>query len=268
MAFAAVGVGFVFLRGYVWRIAFGTAKRAELQIINQPWWVTNQLEQMVHTAAQANGEDLGLDEDLWKSVQKNLESEFPWIKGVEVGGPYGHTLHITGKWRKPLVLVESRRDKFYVDVELVVLDFVEIPTLPIVKVRGLSTFIDSPPVGEPLRLDDLGAAIAIIDLLDRMDQEQTPDKPLLHEIAAIDVSNFGGRRNARDPHIVLYAKDNIRIIWGAEKDAWAQHLEVSDDEKLARLYTYYKAEGSLLDGAKYINLCDPQDRVPQPIDRY
>jgi len=263
---AGVGVGFVFLRGYAWRIVFGSGKKAELRIAKPPW-VTSQLEQMVRTAAQANGEDLTIDEDLTKSVLENLQKLLPWIEDVNTG-LYGDSLHVTGHWRKPLVLVESRTGRFYVDVQQVVLEYVEIPTLPIVKVRGLSTFIDSPPVGKPLRLDDLGAAIAIVDLLDRMDREQRPDKPLLNEIAAIDVSNFGGRGNARDPHIVLYAKDDIQIIWGAEKDAWAQNLEATDEEKLAKLYGYYKENGTLLGSVKYINLRAPQDRVPQPIDRY
>ena len=49
---------------------------------------------------------------------------------------------------------------------------------------------------------------------------------------------------------------------------WQRHLEAPDDEKLAKLYGHYKAYGSLLGGAKYINLRDPLSAVPQPIDKY
>jgi len=263
----AAGVGFVLLRGYVWRAVFGNERRAAL-VVAKPPWVTSQLEEKVLAAAWTNGENLKLDEHFnAKPLEENIEYLVPWLKKVKVQ-QFGDTLHITGPWRKPLVLVESRRQKFYVDAELVVLDYVDIPTLPIVKVRGLSALIDNPTVGEPLQLDDLAAATVIINLLDKMDQKVTPDKPLLHEIAAIDVSNFGGRRNNRKPHIVLCAKNDVQIVWGAEKDAWVQHFEVPDDEKLARLYEYYRQYGSLLGGVKSINLRDPQDRIPQPIERY
>jgi hypothetical protein len=101
-----------------------------------------------------------------------------------------------------------------------------------------------------------------------MDRLVTPDKPLLYEIASVDVSNFKGRENSRFPHIVLYTKDNTEIIWGAEVGTWQQFLESTDEQKLAKLYEYYKKHGSLLGGVKYINLRDPQDNIPLPIDKY
>jgi hypothetical protein len=71
-----------------------------------------------------------------------------------------------------------------------------------------------------------------------------------------------------EPHIVLFAKDKTRIIWGAELGCWQRYLEAPDEDKLARLYNYYKQFGSLLDGVKYIDLRSPQGSVKQPIDRY
>jgi hypothetical protein len=49
---------------------------------------------------------------------------------------------------------------------------------------------------------------------------------------------------------------------------WGQHLEATDEDKLAKLYGYYKEYGSLMGRAKYINLRDPQDKIPLPIDKY
>ena len=108
----------------------------------------------------------------------------------------------------------------------------------------------------------------ILNKLDQMDKSVTPEKPLLYDIDCIDISNFSGRKNSRSPHIVLYTKDNTEIIWGAEFGAWQRHLEATDEKKLAKLYAYYKEHGSLLGGVKYINLCDPQDNISQPIDKY
>jgi len=101
-----------------------------------------------------------------------------------------------------------------------------------------------------------------------MDKLVTPDKPLLYEIDRIDVGNFNGRENTQHPHIVMYAKDNTQIIWGAEVGKWQRYLESTDEQKLAKLYGYYKEYGTLSGGAKYINLRDPQDNIPLPIDKY
>ena len=46
------------------------------------------------------------------------------------------------------------------------------------------------------------------------------------------------------------------------------YLEATDEDKLAKLYGYYEEFGTLLKGAKYINLRDPRDKIPLPIDKY
>jgi hypothetical protein len=125
-----------------------------------------------------------------------------------------------------------------------------------------------PPAGEVWQRDDLAAAVEILDRLDHMDKAITPNKPLLFEVDRIDVSNFNGRQNKRYAHIILYSKDNSQIIWGAELGTWQRHLESTDEEKLAKLYSYYKDYGTLSGGARYINLRDPRDKIPLPIDRY
>jgi hypothetical protein len=124
------------------------------------------------------------------------------------------------------------------------------------------------PFGEVWAGDDLAEAIKLLELLERRDRIETSQKPLLSEISRLDVSNFEGRKNSKNPHIVLYTKDNTRIIWGAEIDKWQRHLESTDEQKIAKLYSYYKEYGTLSGQAKYINLCDPQDDIPQPIDKY
>jgi len=155
-----------------------------------------------------------------------------------------------------------------VDDELVVLDFVPMQNLPIAKVEGVSVAAEVPAPGQIWQKEDLAAAVAVLDRLDRMDGLVTPDKPLLYEIDRIDVSNFNGRENTQLPHIVLYAKDDTKIIWGAEVGKWQQHLESTDEQKLANLYKHYKEFGTLSGGVKYIILRDPQDNIPLPIDKY
>jgi len=261
------GIGFVFLDEYVKKAVPVSEEAVSLELVGAPLWVNEQLKEKIYTAATAHGEDLKLDEDVVRSVQENLAAEVAWLNEVKVRATH-ERLRIEAEWRKPLALVKRGLSKFYVDNELVVLDFVPILSLPIVNVKGLSITTKAPPVGEVWQKDDLAAAVAILDWLDCMDEHETPDKPLLYEIDSIDVSNFEGRQNGQAPHIILYAKDNTEIIWGAELGNWQRYLEATDEEKIAKLYEYYKAYGSLSGDVKYINLLEPQDDVPLPVDRY
>ena len=266
--FAAVRIGSLldFLDKYVRKAVHISEKIGSLELVDVPAWVNDQLKEKIYAAARADGEDLKLDEDVARSVQNNLEREVAWLKNVTVQTTHD-TIRIEAQWRRPTALVKRGLRKFYVDAELVVLDFVPVPSLPIVEVKGLSLIRKVPPTGKVWQRDDLAAAVDVLKLLWWMDEEVAPDKPLLWEIEVIDVSNFKGLEDTRFPHIVLYAKDNTEIIWGAEIGTWQRYLEATDEEKLAKLYSYYKEHGSLL-GVKYINLRDPQDNIPRPIDKY
>ena len=156
---------------------------------------------------------------------------------------------------------------FYVAADLVVLDFVPISKLPIVRIDGLPLTARAPLPGDIWQRDDLAAAVDILALLDRRDKLLTPEKPLLYEIDRINVENYNGRQDSRLAHIMLYTTDNTEIIWGAKIGAWQRYLESPDEDKLAKLYGYYEEYGSLGD-LKCINLRDPQDSIPQPIDKY
>jgi len=269
--FAAIGSGFVFLDKYVKRVAPAWPDNIQVELVNPPAWINASLRGKITAVAKRSWkkEDIKLGEDTVRLIRNNLEQNVAWLKEIIVRNTHDKIL-IEADYRKPIVLVKRGLQKFYVDAELVVLDFVPMSNLPIVNVRGLAimTSPSGPQPGEILQQEDLAAAVAILVRLDQMDKLVTPDKPLLFEIDTIDVSNFKGRQSSRLSHIVLYTKDNTAIIWGAEIDAWAQHLEAKDEEKLAKLYNYYKEYGSLTGGAKYIDLRTPQGKVPLPIDKY
>ena len=264
---AAIVAGFIFLEKYVEKVVPISQKTAILELVSAPTWVNQSLKEKIYLAAIANGEDLRIDEDAAQSIQHNIQTLFPWIDKPQVQTTH-NSIRIKGKWRKPLGLIKVGWRKLYVDANLVVLDYIPIPNLPIVKINGLSPIASIPETGKVWQRDDLAAAIAILAKLDQMDQLVTPHNPLLCEIASIDVSNFNGRVDNQAPHIILYAKDNTEIIWGAEIGTWHRYLEATDEEKLAALYSYYKKHGSLLNKAKYINLRHPQNYIPLPVDRY
>jgi hypothetical protein len=264
---AAAGIGFIFLEKYVKKTAPVPQSPAALELVDVPVWVNEPLKEKIYAAAGAYDENLKLDETAAQSVQQNIETQVAWLDEVKVQTTHDRLL-IKARWRKPLALVKLGRHRFYVDANLVVLDFVPMPNLPLVEIKGLSAATKVSPPGEIWQCDDLAAGVTILTKLDQMDKSVTPDKPLLYEINSVDVRNFNGRKNSRSPHIILHTKDDTKIIWGAEFGTWQKYLEATDEEKLAKLYGYYKEHGSLSGGVKYINLRNPQDNIPQPVDKY
>jgi len=263
--FAALGTGIIFLDKYV-RKTTPLRETIAIELVGVPYWVNDQLKELVYTAIDDSSVSK-LDENTAVLAQQNIVQRIAWLADVRVQTTH-NGLRIAGRWRKPLAVVKSGLRKSCLDDEMVVLDFVPSLNLPIVEVKGLLPMTKIPQPGEVWQRDDLAAAVAVISRLDRMDELTTPDKPLLCEVNSIDVSNFNGRKNTSQPHIVLHTKDGTEVIWGAELGAWAQHLEATDEDKLAKLYGYYKEYGSLMGRAKYINLRDPQDKIPLPIDKY
>jgi hypothetical protein len=262
-----IAIGLVVLEKYVGETSADSRDGTDVELIGVPAWVSEPLKEKVYTVAKGYGENPILDKDAALSVQRKIAEQIAWLDDVKVQITHG-CLRIEGRWRKPLALVQSDVLEFYVDAEQVALDYVPMPHLAIVKVTGLPQVTEIPPLGEIWPRNDLAAAIMLLDRLNRMDQSSTPDKPLLREIDRIDVSNYKGRRNGDDPHIIFYSKDDTEIIWGAEMGTWQRHLESTDEEKLAKLYSHYKTYGTLSGGVKFINLCEPRDKVPLPIDRY
>jgi len=265
---SAIAIGLLFLEEYVKGTTDGSNRTMYLELAKVPSWVDSRLQNRVLDVAGGEEGNIRFDEQAALTVRRNIEEQFVWLDDVTVQAGQD-VLRIEGRLRKPLALVQSGVDeKYYVDSERVVLDFVPMPELPIVEIAELSMQPEIPRPGQVWRAEDVAAAITILDRMGQLDRSLTPDKPLLFEIACIDMDNFSGRKDSTLPHIMLYTKDNIEITWGAEWGKWQQYLESTDEEKLAKLYGYYNKFGTLSAGPKYIILRDPQDKIPLPIDKH
>jgi hypothetical protein len=267
IALAAVLAGFAFLDRYVKKQTIAPTGTRAIELVGDiPGWVSEEIKNRIFAAATSDANNQGVDENAAASVQRSIERLVPWLADVRVQTTHNN-IRIEGRWRKPIALVTAGKDKFFIGSDLVILDYIPVGDLSVVTVDGLEFTKHPPTPGKVWQGDDLAAALAVLSRLERMDAVVSPKKPLLREIDRIDVSNFNGRKNKRDPHIILYTRENTQIIWGAEIGAWQRHLESPDDDKLAKLYTYYQQYGTL-SGVKYINLRDPRQTIYLPVDKY
>jgi len=259
--FVAGGAFLRYAEGYVKTVT--PTEEGDLVLRCVPQWANYDLKTRIVAMAGANR--LPIRPDTAQTVARNLQ-DMAWLDDIEVEVTHDKVF-VSALWRKPVALIERGPSKFYVDIDLVVLDHMPMAHLPIVEITGVRMGLP-PTLGERFDRDDLAAAVKLVDLLSRVDADLDPQNPLLEQIARVDVDNYKGRKNHSEPHILLYSKDGTEILWGAEIGEWAKHLEASDEQKLGKLYGYYTRFGSLSAGAKYINLLDPLDKVPQPIDKY
>ena len=69
-----------------------------------------------------------------------------------------------------------------------------------------------PPIRPPAEVgrkwigEDLTAGIEMLQLL--------AGKPYAEDLLRVDVSNFGGRVDAKEAHLVLYTRDGSEVRWG------------------------------------------------------
>jgi hypothetical protein len=244
--------GSVYLDRYVETVS-PVDKEVPLLIENKPGWFNSELDSLIR--ATAGGETFAINKETARIVAERLQ-DLMWLEGVRVRVT-GDAVKVNARFRKPVGLIEFKGKKFYLDENAFAMRYLPVANLPIVQIRGFS---------KPLNLaslrhqEDVDAALKILRLLAEMDAVSTPEKPLLAEIASIDVANFNGRKNKGKVHILLYTTDNTPIFWGSAFGMSTGEIEATDQQKLGDLYTDYKLNDryTLLGRSKYIDLRTPR----------
>jgi hypothetical protein len=255
---AAVAFGLVLLDRYVERASPVASEFGPIEMLDKPDWFGSSLVSKVQAAA--GGASFLLDETTARTVADNLQS-LPWLYDVKARTT-SNSVQVSAKYRRPVALIRHSKAMYYIDQDLVVLDYLPIEALTTVQINGFSS--RPPDIGQKWFADDVDAAVTLLTAIERMDEISTPETPLLNEIATIDVGNFGGRKSSRKPHIVLYAKDGTQVFWGAAYGESARYLEASEREKIAMLYEFYDQHDTIQGIVKYIELRNPQKAVPRP----
>ena len=137
VAIATVVMVFVLMDRYVKSKVFILGHGAALELVDVPPWVNKTLKQKVYDAAMIVGDDFNLDDNAARMLQENIASKVAWLDNPQVQITH-NAFRVRGKWRKPLAWSNPELNKFYVDADLVVLDFVPVKKLPIVTIRGVT----------------------------------------------------------------------------------------------------------------------------------
>lgn len=243
--------GSVYLDRYV-ETVLPVGEEVPLLIENKPEWFNSELDSLIRTTAGA--ETFAITKGTARIVAERLQ-ELMWLEGVRVRVTAG-AVRINAGFRKPVGLINFKGKKFYLDENAFAMRYLPIANLPVVEIDGFS----KPLIPASLQhQEDIDAALKILRLLAEMDAVSTPEKPLLAEIASIDVANFNGRTNKGKVHILLYTTDNTPIFWGSAFGMSTGEIEATDQQKLGDLYSDYKRNGyTLLGRSNYIDLRTPR----------
>lgn len=226
------------------------------------WAEAGLLDKVYNTIG---GREFVMDETAAQTIGEALKG-IDWLDQIRVNVAMDG-IHVKAKWRRPLGIIKRGLSRFYVDEDLVVLEDFPL-SLPLVLIQGVRLDV-TPQPGMKLNAPDLDEALKLVVYLNLMDQKVTPDRPLLREIDYIDMSNYLGLRNPTESHVNLIAKDGTQIYWGAELGQWGKYMELSDEKKLAKLYTFYKdCNYQLMGKSNFINLRDSKYEVPTPTRGY
>jgi cell division septal protein FtsQ len=204
---------------------------SKLSVGELPEWCSAELRQAILSKPLAEGVYSTTDPNLTAFLGRSCEAN-PWVRKVNaVRRAYPDRISVSLELRRPLCSVEARGGLYVLDKDAVRLPMAA-PANPeqgtrLVAIKGVRSA--PPAVGKPW--DDEAIRGAISTLLALQANSQIASS--VH-IAAIDVSNYGGRVNPRDSEIVLHTDANQEILWGRAPTRRA-FGELSVSEKLRSL---------------------------------
>jgi hypothetical protein len=261
-------IGMMYLDRHIRTLTAEQKPDGSLKLLDPPTWLNQEWQDTLVKAA--GGMRFALDEQSARTVAERLE-KLSWLENVRVQTT-PEFLQVKADYLRPVGLVEgSKGRKVYLDAKMRVIEYLPLTSIPIPEVKGLAS-TQVPEAGLVWKAEDAGAAIEMLDLLNKMDlyfgnKGQIPrDKPLLSEVESIDVSNFASRESKSAPSIVLNIKDGTKIYWGAPWGKAAVYLEADDKVKLTRLYETYISYNNTLqvnEKVKYIELRWLEGEIPR-----
>ncbi len=247
--------GFAKMEDYVrYDICAEHQSSVPLRLVDKPDWVNQALLKRINTTAKMSLERLPFEPATAKMVARNLHSHLKWLTNITVKTTH-NAIEVRADYRRPIAKLQTDDGIYYVDENMVALDYIPINNISIVEITGFKNR-QKPIPGELWREDDIAAGVKLIRMLQAMDTHQP--KKLIYHIESVDVSNYN-KRGASVSQLVIKTVNGPDILWGAEPGQAEANMERSEEEKLMSLYQLFRTKGTLQGKYRYIDLRDPND---------
>jgi len=252
---AGICYGFVKLESFVrFELCRENESSVSLRLIDKPEWLNQELLKRINETARMGDERLTFKPDTAAVVARHLDNHLKWLTDISVRTT-AEAIEVSAKYRKPIAQLNTDGGMYYVDEDLVALDYIPINTFKILEITGFKNR-QKPVPGQYWREDDIAAGVKLIRILQQMDRQQT--KKLIYEIQSIDVSNYN-KRGSEVSQLIIKTIDGPEVLWGAEPGQAAANIEPPEEEKLMSLYQMFRTKGTLKGEYKYIDLRFPKE---------
>ncbi len=238
--------------------------------LERPAWMSDGLLHDLTESVQPDVAKSPFDRDVLARVSEAL-SQSPWIKSVKqvrrvYGEAPGDTILVDAEFRAPVALVHSQDYFWLVDGEGVKLpQQFSLPQLPRIM-RGMDRMMNlriiegvrAPVVnaGKKWPGEDLQAGLELARAL--------YGQGFADDIEQIDVANFNGRRNAKEPHIILKTRFGTEVRWGRPITSKDFFVEVPASRKIAVLTEIHQKYGRIDANRPWIDIRFDRITYPNP----
>jgi hypothetical protein len=262
--------GLYFLFSYVDRRVVFPSAPPRVVLKNRPAWMSDFLAGEIARTAQPIGAHSAFDHQLLVDVTNLLQGS-PWIRHVNgvrraFGKSSADTLEIDCEYRAPVALVHWQDYYWLVDGQGVKLpEQFKAQQVPQIVLGGdgkmnirIIEGVRNPPV-ESGRLwpgEDLMAGLEMVKLLF--------GQPYTEDIVKVDVSNFGGRVDLKEPQLVLGTKFDTQIRWGRPINSKDFFVEIPTARKLDLLRRIQEEYGRVDGRQQWIDI--RFDKITRPSD--
>lgn len=249
------------------RVAY-SPEPPQVVLVNRPPWMSDFLAATIAKSVRPVVGHSAMDHQMLVNCVELLKVN-PWIKDVRqvrrvYGKAPGDTLEVDCDYRAPIALVGHDDKYVLVDGEGVVLpeQFNESEVKRIVfghdgrtNIRIIEGVSRRPPaMGNRWQGEDLAAGLWMVKVL--------ANRPFAEEIMKVDVSNYGGRANANNAHLVLITRYGTEVRWGQSHN-W-RGFEAPVERKLANLEQVFNHYGRVDAHQEWIDLRFDKVLRPEP----
>jgi hypothetical protein len=255
LAATAAIIGLGRLKNYVVSLSDFNINVESITIADPPAWAPQALGAEIRAAMpkEANVFDRDLPRKVYKSC-KNLY----WVEQIDsVRKVYPNTLELKMKLRTPAAYVLYGGEPYLVDLKGKRLPrhYYQKPdgVQDMLIIKGVEG-IPPEPGGQWVDHEALTSALAVV--------ENIANTTLCRKagITTVDVANFVGRKTATDSHIVLWTKDQTRILWGRSSNNH-KFGDLSIKEKLANMDKALNEYNNLAK-IEYVNVYSVANQCP------